>query len=386
MPTRSPSPSSLRASRRSASRPNPAERGRFCTRLEIDLGAIVANWRLLGQHHPSGPVAGVVKADAYGLGAGDVAPALQAAGCRHFFVALPGEALAIRDRIPGAMLAVLGGVLSGTEPDYAARDLTPVLNTLGEVDAWAATARRIGRPLPALLHIDTGMSRLGLDKHELQILQADHSRLAGIDLRYVMTHLVASEDPDDPANQDQRARFAAACAGLPPAPRSFANSSGIFLGARWGSDLARPGAALYGINPTPGRPNPMRLPVRLTAQILAVRDVAPGESVGYNATWRATRSSRIATVGIGYADGWHRSLSGRGRALFDGTPVPLVGRVSMDLTTLDVTDHPTAQPGSWLELLGPAQTPDDVAAAAGTNGYEVLTSLGRRFQRIYHSA
>lgn len=354
--------------------------------LDVDLGAIVANWRLLGQHHPSGPVAGVVKADAYGLGAGDVAPALHAAGCRHFFVALPGEALAIRDRIPGAMLAVLGGLLPGSEPDYVARDLTPVLNTLGELDAWAATARRIGRTLPALLHIDTGMARLGLDEHELQILQADHSRLAGIDMRYVMTHLVASEEPDDPLNQRQRDRFAAACAGLPPAPRSFANSSGIFLGAGWGSDLARPGAALYGINPTPGRPNPMRLPVRLTARILAVRDVAPGESVGYNATWRATRPSRIATVGIGYADGWHRRLSGRGRALFDGTPVPLVGRVSMDLTTFDVTDCPSAQPGSWLELLGPAQTPDAVAAAAGTNGYEVLTSLGRRFQRIYHPA
>jgi alanine racemase len=356
------------------------------TRLEVDLGAVVANYRLLCQRHPSGPVAGVVKADAYGLGAAEVAPALHAAGCRHFFVAVPGEALAIRDRIPGAMLAVLGGMLSGSEPDYAARGLTPVLNTLGEVDAWAATACRIGRTLPALLHIDTGMSRLGLDKRELQTLQADHSRLAGIHLRYVMTHLVASEYPDDPANEHQRQRFAAACAGLPRAPRSFANSSGIFLGAGWGSDLARPGAALYGINPTPGRPNPMRLAVRLTARILAVRDVPPGESVGYNATWCATRPSRIATVGVGYADGWHRSLSGRGRALFDGTPVPLVGRVSMDLTTFDVTDHPSAQPGGWLELLGPAQTPDDVAEAAGTNGYEVLTSLGRRFQRIYHPA
>ncbi len=354
--------------------------------LDIDLGAIVANWRLLGRHHPSGPVAGVVKADAYGLGATQVAPALHAAGCRHFFVALPDEALAIRDHLPGAMLAVLGGLLPGSQPDYVARDLTPVLNTLAELDAWAATARRLGRPLPALLHIDTGMSRLGLDPHELQTLQADHGRLAGIDLRYVMTHLVASEDPDDPTNERQRARFAAACAGLPPAPRSFANSSGIFLGAGWGSDLARPGAALYGINPTAGRPNPMRLPVRLTARIMAVRDLNPGDAVGYNATWRATRPSRIATIGVGYADGWHRSLSGRGRALFDGTPVPLVGRVSMDLTTFDVTDHPAAQPGGWLELLGPAQTPDDVALAAGTNGYEVLTSLGRRFQRVYHPA
>jgi alanine racemase len=264
--------------------------------------------------------------------------------------------------------------------------LTPVLNSLAELDAWTATARRLLHPLPALLHIDTGMARLGLDPRELATLQADHSRLDGIDLRYVMTHLVTSEDPDDPVNEHQRQRFAAACAGLPAAPCSFANSSGIFLGAGWGSDLARPGAALYGINPTPGRPNPMCQTARLTARILAVRNLQPGESVGYNATWRAARPSRIATVGVGYADGWHRSLSGRGRALFDGTPVPLVGRVSMDLTTFDVTELPAAQPGTWLELLGPAQTPDDVALAAGTNGYEVLTSLGRRFQRVYRPA
>ena len=354
--------------------------------LEIDLAAIVANWRLLCRRHPGGAVAGVVKADAYGLGAQHVAPALHAAGCRHFFVALLDEALAIRARLPGAMVAVLGGPLPGSEPDYAAHDITPVLNNIAELDAWTAVARQHERRLPALLHIDTGMSRLGLDPRELAALQADHTRLAGIELRYVMTHLVASEDPADPVNRHQAERFAAACAGLPPAPRSFANSSGIFLGAAWGSELARPGAALYGINPTPGRPNPMQPTMRLTARVLAVRDINPGDGVGYNATWRAARPSRIATVGVGYADGWHRSLSGRGSAVFDGTPIPLVGRVSMDLTTFDVTNHPAVQAGSTLELLGPTQTPDDVARAAGTNGYEVLTSLGRRFHRMYRPA
>ena len=354
--------------------------------LEIDLAAIVANWRILCARHPSGPVAGVVKADAYGLGATQIAPALYAAGCRHFFVALLDEALAFRNQIPGAMLAVLGGPLPGSEAEYLAHDITPVLNSLAEIDAWTAIARRAGRQLPALLHVDTGMSRLGLDAHELTIVQQDHSRLTGIDLRYVMTHLVASETPAEAINHRQRDRFAAARAALPSAPTSFANSSAIFLGADWGSDLARPGAALYGINPMPGHPNPMHLPVNLRARVLSVRGVRAGDSVGYNATWRAARPSRIATVGIGYADGWHRSLSGRGTAFFDGAPVPLVGRVSMDLTTFDVTDHPAMQPGSWLELLGPAQTPDDVARAAGTNGYEVLTSLGRRFHRIYRSA
>jgi alanine racemase len=227
------------------------------------------------------------------------------------------------------------------------------------------------------------MSRLGLDDRELAILAGDHTRLQGLTIRYVMTHLVSSEIPGDAVNQRQRERFAAARDRLPAAPTSFANSSGIFLGADFGSDLARPGAALFGVNPTPDRRSPMRSVVRLMVRVLAVRDVPAGATVGYNATWTAVRPSRIATAALGYADGFHRSLSGRGSACFDGTPLPLVGRVSMDLTTFDVTEHPAVQPGSWLEVLGPHLTPDDVAAAAGTNGYEVLTSLGRRFHRVY---
>ncbi len=354
--------------------------------LEVDLAAIIANWRLLCTLHPSGPVAGVVKADGYGLGAIHVASALYAAGCRHFFVALLDEALAIHQLVPDAMVAVLGGLIPGSEADYVAHNVVPVLGSLAEVDAWTKLARSCGRRLPALLHIDTGMSRLGLDERELALLQQDHARLDGIELSYVMTHLVSSEAANDPLNHHQRERFAAACAGLPLAPRSFANSSGIFLGAGWGSDLARPGAALYGISPTPDAPNPMRLAVQLRARVLAVREVPSGSGVGYNATWHAERPSRIATAGIGYADGLHRTLSNRGQAFFDGKPVPLVGRVSMDLTTFDVTEVPGVVPGTWLEIIGPAQTPDDIAVAMGTNGYEVLTSLGCRFHRIYKPA
>jgi alanine racemase len=372
--------------------------------LEIDLGAIAANWHTLSARHhsfqgaihasgdsassdraPGGAVAGVVKADAYGLGAKRVAPALLAAGCRHFFVAMLDEALAIRDLVPGAMLAVLGGPVPGTEREYLSGCITPVLNSLAEIAAWRAAARAAGRPLEAILHVDTGMSRLGLDAAELATLQQDHSLLDGVSLRYVMTHLVASEEPESAINAGQRRRFAAACAGLPPAPRSVANSSGVFLGPEFRSDLARPGAALYGINPLPGQPNPMRCAALLRARVLSVREIEPGEGVGYNATWRAARRTRIATAAIGYADGWHRALSGRGRAFFDGRPVALVGRVSMDLTTFDVTERPEIVPGKWLELIGPNQSPDEVAALAGTNGYEVLTSLGRRFQRMYHA-
>jgi alanine racemase len=284
------------------------------------------------------------------------------------------------------MLAVLGGLFPGAAADFVAHEIVPVFGSLAEVDAWAAMGRMAGRALPAILHVDTGMSRLGFSTGEVAVLQQDHARLSGIELRYVMTHLVSSEVPGDPLNERQRERFATACAGLPPVPRSFANSSGIFLGPGWGSDLARPGAALYGINPTPEAPNPMRQVARLRTRVLAVREVLAGTGVGYNATWHAARPSRIATAAIGYADGLHRTLSNRSRAFFDGKPVPLVGRVSMDLTTFDVTEAPGVVPGVWLEIIGPHQTPDDLAAAAGTNGYEVLTSLCRRFHRRYEPA
>jgi len=347
--------------------------------LEVDLGAIVANWRTLCAHHQGGPVAGVVKADGYGLGASQVAAALHAAGCRHFFVAYLNEALAVRDAVPDAMLAVLSGPVPGSEPEYLAHGLTPVLGSLADIAAWADRG-------PYILHIDTGMSRLGLSATELDTLAAEPERLGSRPPLYVMTHLVASEEPDEPINRMQRERLAAARVRLPAAPTSFANSSGIFLGADFGSDLARPGAALYGINPTPGRPNPMRDVVRLRIRVLAVRDIPVGATIGYNATWTAARPSRIATAALGYADGFHRTLSNVALAYFDGTPVPLVGRVSMDLTTFDVTDHPAIAPGAWLEIIGPNQGADALAALAGTNGYEVLTSLGRRFHRVYHPA
>ncbi len=342
--------------------------------LTVDLAALVANWQSL--HRPGGPpVAGVIKADAYGLGATPVATALYAAGCRHFFVAWLQEAQAIRSSVPDAMVAVLGGLIPGTEQAYVAQGVTPVLGTLEEVDRWGALG-------PAILHVDTGMSRLGLSAAEVDILAANPARLRA-PLLYVMSHLVSSEAPGDKLNATQLARFKAARARLPAAAGSLANSSGIFLGPAYAFDLVRPGAALYGINPTPDAANPMRPVVRLSIRVLSVRDVRVGETVGYNATWTARRPSRIATAALGYADGFLRSLSGRAGACFDGTPVPLVGRISMDLTTFDVTDHPAIQPGAWLDVLGPGLTADGLAAAAGTNGYEILTSLGPRYQRVY---
>ncbi len=352
--------------------------------LDIDLAAIAANWRALQSLH-AGAVAGVVKADAYGLGAARIVPALAEAGCRYFFVAHLGEALAIRDLAPNADIAVFNGPHRTDIELYVEHGVLPVLNSLGDLEAWVAAARAANRKLPALLHVDTGMARLGLDRRDLATLAADHSRLDGIDLRYVMTHLVSAEIADAPENAAQALRFSQARAMLPPAPASFANSSGIFLGAAFKSDLARPGAALYGNNPTPGRANPMRPVMALHGRVLQIRDIGPGETVGYNGIWRADRPSRIATVGVGYADGWLRSQSNRGMAFFDGGPVPLVGRVSMDLATYDVTDQPGVEPGSWLQLIGPDAPLELVADAAGTNGYEILTSLGARYERAYRS-
>ena len=353
------------------------------TRLEIDLDAVAANWRTLAARHAGGETAAVVKADGYGLGAIPVATRLRREGCRHFFIATVDEAAALRPHLPGALLYALNGLYQGEAATYAALDLIPALGSLGEIAAWRAAARQLGRALPAVLHVDTGMNRLGLPRDELARLAAEPALLDGLDLRYVMTHLIASDNPAAPENAAQLARFTAARAALPPMPSSLDNSSGRFLGHAYASDLARPGAALYGINPTPGRPNPMRQVVRLSARVLQIRDIAADETVGYDATWRAARPSRIATVGVGYADGFPRAASNRGEARFDGVPVPLVGRVSMDLTTYDVTDLPALRVGDFLDLLGPENPPDALAAVANTIGYEILTSLGPRYHRIW---
>jgi alanine racemase len=352
--------------------------------LQIDLAALVANWRTLKQAHGGRPTAAVLKADAYGTGAAQAAAALRAAGCTHFFTAHLAEAVALRAAVPGAMIAALNGPLPGTEADYVAHDIVPVLGSLDDVNWWGRHAARLGRTLPAMLHLDTGMARLGLSLADVTALAAAApAALAGIDIVYVMTHLIAADDPASGVGRQQLRRFEQMAALLPPAPRSLANSSGIFLGPDFRSDLARPGAALYGINPTAG-PNPMRPVVRLTARVLQVREIAAGESVGYNETWRAARPSRIAVTGVGYADGLPRALSNRGAAVFDGVRLPLVGRVSMDLSTFDVTDHPGIAAGDMLELLGPDRDIADVAAEAGISPYELLTRLGNRYARVWH--
>lgn len=355
--------------------------------LTIDLGAIADNYRFLGQRLGAAACAGVVKADAYGLGAAQVSPALWGAGCRVFFVATLDEGLALRAVLPEAEIHVLGGDVLTTAAEHAAEALRPVLNSLDDISAWRAEAERRGRALPATIHLDTGMSRLGMPPAELDRLVAEPDRLAGIEVALVMSHLACSDEPVHPQNALQLAAFRRALARFRPAGArvSFANSSGIFLGRDYHFDLARPGAALYGLRPQAGVPNPLRPVLRLQGKILQLRDVDTGTPVGYGATHRFARPARLATVGAGYADGYLRSLSNRGSAMVGGKRVPVVGRVSMDLITLDVSDVPTQalRPGDLVELIGPDNTPDDLADLAGTIGYEILTSLGRRYARRY---
>jgi alanine racemase len=367
--------------------------------LTIDLASIVANYRSLRDRVAPAECAAVVKADAYGLGAGRVAPVLRDAGCRTFFVASVDEGIALRrvldehDREQGRDGPVAGEsavyVLNGLFPTvpglFAEHRLRPVLNSLGEIDAWAAFARGTAPGAAAAIHVDTGMSRLGLPGNELAILRDDPSRLGGFRPTHVISHLACADKPDHPLNGLQREAFAAARASLPPAPGSLANSSGIFLGPAYHADLARPGCALHGVSPVPGRPNPMRQVVRLQGKILQVRDIDTPQTVGYGATHRAEKRERIATVAVGYADGYLRHLGNRGGAYVGDFRVPLVGRVSMDLITFDVTGVPEAlvRPGETIDLLGPRVTVDELAAAAGTIGYEILTSLGARHHRVY---
>ncbi len=354
------------------------------TLLTIDLNALVANYRLIVRTAAPVPVAGVVKADGYGLGAAIVADALYGAGCRDFFVALTGEAVALRPTLPAdARLFVLNGIAPGEEADLIAANAIPVLNCLADIDRWRNAAERAGRTLPAAVQVDSGMSRLGLSPVELQMLAADPARLTGIEVVLVMSHLACGDEPDAAANEAQRARFADLAAHLPPAPRSLANSGGTFLGGGFHGDLLRPGIALYGGTPQDGRPNPMQPVIAIDARIIQVRDVPAGTGVGYGLTSVVDQDRRIATLSIGYADGWPRALSNRGAAFVGGHRAPIAGRVSMDSICIDVTAVPDAvlATAATAELIGPHQSIDEVARQAGTIAYEILTQLGRRHAR-----
>ncbi len=360
--------------------------------LTIDLAALQANWRLLEQQAVPVECGAVVKADGYGCGLEEVGKALAKAGCKTFFVADLAEARRLRPAVREAAIYVLDGALPGTGPAFAEINACPMIGSLLELAEWDRFVAGSKWHGGAGIHVDTGMHRLGMSVGEV-IALAPRLQKENHGFTLLMSHFACAETPEHPLNAKQISLFREIRVLFRGLPASLANSSGIFLGAGAHCDLVRPGVALYGVNPTPGKPNPMLPVVTLQARIVQVRPVAKGETVGYGGVWAAKRPSRIAIVAVGYADGYPRAASSTsetagGEAIVAGKRCPIAGRISMDLMAIDVTDLPEgdARRGEYATLIGGDITVDDVAAFAGTIGYEVLTRLGRRYHRIYSGA
>ncbi len=351
--------------------------------LCVDLDALVHNWRIIDAAARPGRSAAVVKANAYGLGAVPVADALVRAGCGTLFVATCDEALALRDAGIAAVLYVFEGARVDTARALVQARLSPVLNDAGQCRLWHAATHELASAPPHALHVDTGMSRLGFAVDDFLAYVANARRRPTPAL--LMTHLACADEPDHPQNARQLEAFARCQAALPGVPTSIGNSAGALLGAATRGDVVRPGIALYGGNPyVDRRPLPLREVATVRAPVLQVRELPAGVSVGYGATHVTSAPRRVATLGIGYADGYPRSLGGRGWGLLRGVRVPLLGRVSMDLVVADVTDiADSVVPGDVVTLLGDGIALDQLADAAGTIGYELLTRLGSRFLRSY---
>ena len=361
-----------------------AARRRSGAILTVDLAAIRANYRVLRSRIGTAACSAVLKSDAYGLGAARVGPALYQEGCRHFFVAHVDEGIALRPHLAqDAEIIVLHGAPPGAEAAFTAHGLIPVLNSLQQIASWREHAAMLGRTLPAIVQVDSGMSRMGLSLLEVDAWLAHPHFLDGIALRCVMSHLACADELEHPMNAQQLARFRAIRARLPHCAASLANSSGIFLSPDYHFDLVRPGAALYGI--APNALHQMQSVVRLQGKVLQTRTIARGDQVGYGGRYRASKAQQVATVSVGYADGWLRSMSNVGLGIVDGIRIPLIGTVSMDSITFDASALPPERlaPGSLVDLICPEHTVDAVARLAGTIGYEVLTGLGPRLYRHY---
>lgn len=363
------------------------------SRLLINLDGVAHNYLSLKKKlGPETDCAAVVKADAYGLGADAVSQTLFRQGCRHFFVAQGGEGLSLRQALPpgdapgnDTAIYVLNGPCGIPAREFIGAQLTPVLNSLGDIEYWAGVAASQNRRLPALLHIDTGMNRLGLSAGEVVQLAARPDLLAALDIRYVMSHLARADEPAEAMNEAQLSLFRQLAGALQrPFRYSLANSGGVFLGPEYHFDLVRPGAAIYGINTSGQSVNPMQPVVSLYGRILQTREIERAGSVGYAATYPISPPAKCATISVGYADGYLRSLSGRGHVYIHGEKCPVIGRVSMDCLVVDTTLMKVQpQAGEEAELLGRHHTVDDLAAEAGTIGYEIITSLGPRLKRTY---
>lgn len=357
--------------------------------LTIDLGALEANWRALQRKVGPAEAAAVVKADGYGCGIEPVTITLAKAGCRTFFVAHLLEARRVRRLAPEASIYVLNGLAPNAAQGYAEAYARPVIGSLIELAEWDAFVSSSNWRGGMALHVDTGMNRLGFSSEEVAAL-ATRTQLEHHGITLLMSHFACADTPEHPLNDQQVRAFRQVRSVFRGIPCSLANSSGIFLGPSAYGDIVRPGMALYGANPTPGKTNPMRPVVDLKARVLQVRNVARKDTVGYGASWTAKRSARVAVISAGYGDGIMRHLGatdagGRGVALVAGKRCPMVGRISMDLLAIDVSElaDNAVRRGDFVTLIGPGLELEEVAALAGTISYEILTTLGRRYHRIY---
>lgn len=355
-------------------------------RLTVDLAAIVGNWRMLDSLSGKARASAVVKADGYGVGAEAVGRALVTAGCRDFFVATAAEGRRLRGLALDARIFVLNGVWPGAEQDVFTHNLVPVINSPEQLEYLLG----LGGSHDYSLHVDTGMNRLGLTIADAQALSA----MPGANPVLVMSHLACADDPGDPMNHRQCRDFRAVTALFPRSEASLSSSGGIFLGEDYHLDLTRPGIALYDGGTIEAAIATIKPVITAEARILQIRTVRAGETASYGATHRFERDGRIAVVGAGYADGWLRTMSGSGVTARDdgsagafgflaGQKVPVVGRITMDLTTFDISAIPEnrVRSGDYVELFGPNIGLGEAAKAAGTIGYELLTSLGARYAR-----
>lgn len=369
--------------------PAPAIATGYGGRLTVDLGAIIRNWQALDKVSAGALTGAAVKADGYGVGIVAASKALFAAGARFFFVATPDEGLAVRAALPEAYIFVLNGLHPGSAALYVAERLMPVLNSLPMLEEWMVACLGRNEALPAALHFDTGMNRLGFRLNETSVVKRMCDEV-GYAPQMIMSHLACADQPQHEKNRTQLALFSSVISQFPGIPASLANSAATMTSRDMHFQMVRPGIALYGGRAVNGRRNPMVPAVRLEVPILQVREGKTGESVGYGATYTLARDSRIAVIGIGYADGFLRSLSGSnqhqgGKAYVRGRVVPVIGRVSMDMCELDITDlgNDIPLPGEMVEVLGEHVSVDDQADAGNTIGYEMLTSLKGRYSRTY---
>lgn len=356
--------------------------------IRIDLGALARNYRRMRRAAPQSECAAVVKADAYGLGISRIAERLYDEGCHIFFVATLDEGASLRVLLPDARIYVLGGPTPGTEERYSALRLRPVLNSLDQVRAWKQHCDRSAACTAlqhAALHLDTGMERLGLAQAEWLHLVENLSLLDAMHIDFIMTHLACADEPSHGFNADQIQLFDRLRRSFPSLPTSIGNSAGTLLGKAFQGDIVRPGIGLYGGNPFSKRSNPMEVVAHLIGRVTQIREVRPMSSIGYAATFRKVHGGRIATVAVGYADGYPRSLGNVGSVVISDRLLPVVGHISMDMLSVDVTDVPSMllHVGTPVELIGEKVDVDHVARQAGTISNEILTGLSKRLRRQY---